>query len=86
MGLKPEEIDCLTLIEFVLMDYGRFKREEKEWNHTRHIMSYTLNFGGFGAKKFVPAHQIWPLELDKEGVKRFITTKFQALELLEGFE
>lgn len=67
------------------MLHGYARRKEHEWNHTRHIMAYVLNYGGLGAKETYKPQDIWPLELDKEDEKRMITTMAQAMILLKDF-
>lgn len=66
---------------------GYLRRQEKEWNHTRHLMSYILNYAGMVApENFVRPQDIWPLSLDKEDVKKIITTMHQAMQLLKEFK
>lgn len=86
MGLKPAEVNVLTLREFAQMQAGYLRREEKITNLARNLMATVINFGGLGTKTPVTATQIWPLNLDKEGQKRMITTLQQAMELLKEFK
>lgn len=85
MGLKPKEVSRLTLKEFNLMYTGYFRREEKEWNRVRHLMTFILNYGGMGAKQFQKPQDVWPLEMDKQHVKKRITNHVQAKELLKQY-
>lgn len=64
---------------------GYQRREEREWNRTRHLMTYTLNYGGMGVKKIYQPKEIWPLSLDTEDEKRMITTMAMAMELYKEF-
>lgn len=82
----PLEIKKLTLKEFSLMLTGYLAKQDREWDRTRHIMSYIATYAGMGAKEFVSPQSIYPLPIDKEGEKRMITTEKQALELLKEFE
>lgn len=85
MGLKPLEVKALTLKDFNLMYTGYFRRQEKEWNRTRHVMAFILNYGGMGAKQFQKPQDIWPLEMDKQITKRRIRTMAQAMSLLKEY-
>lgn len=86
MGLKPAEVERCTLKDFNLMLTGYQRRQEREWDRTRHIMAFILNYAGWGAKEFHHPKDIYPLGLDKENEKRKITTLKQALALLKEFE
>lgn len=86
MGLKPVEVEACTLRDFDLMMTGYQRRQERDWDRTRHIMSYILNFSGWGAKEFQYPKDILPLNIDKENERRKITTLKQALALLKEFE
>lgn len=86
MGLKPNEVKSLYLRDFNLMLTGHYKRQEQQWNHTRHIMTYVLNYGGMGLAEPFKPQDIWPLHMDKEDEKRMITTMQQAMDLLKQFE
>lgn len=85
MGLKPLEVESCTLREFDLLMTGYHRREEKEWNRTRHMMSYIASCA-YGAPKFIPPRDIITLEMDKEDGIRPITTLKQALSLLNEFD
>ncbi len=66
---------------------GNIKRQERDWNHTRHIMAYILNYAGMGGPEtFIGPKDIWPLSIDKEDEKRMITNMLQAKELLKEFK
>ena len=65
---------------------GYQRRQEKEWNRTRHIMSYTLNYGGMGVSEFHRPEEILPLPMDTEDEKKMITTMRMAMELFREFE
>lgn len=86
MGLKPSEVKTLTLKDFNLMLTGYYRRQDHEWNRTRHIMSFILNYGGMGASDHYKPQDIWPLQMDKEDEKKMITTIHQAIELLKEFK
>lgn len=86
MGLKPDEVNALTLREFAQMQAGYLRREEKITNLARNLMATVINFGGLGTKTPVTAATIWPLNLDKEDQKRMITTLQQAMDLLKEFK
>lgn len=48
-------------------------------------MWYVKHFGGMGnADKDLPS-DLWPLEMDQEGVKQMITSVEMAMELLKEF-
>lgn len=86
MGLKPSEVKRVTMKEFNLMFTGYLARENREWNRTRHIMSYIATYAGMGAKDFVDPKSIWPLPFDNEDQKKYIKTIKQVLELINEFE
>lgn len=86
MGLKPMEVEACTLKDFNMMLIGYQRRQEREWDRTRHIMAFILNYGGWGAKEFQHPKDIYPLNIDRENDKRRITTLKQALALLKEFE
>lgn len=86
MGLRPLEVEACTLRDFSLMMTGYQRREEREWDRTRHIMAFILNFSGWGAKEFQHPKDIYPLGIDRENEKRRITTLKQAWALLNEFE
>jgi len=86
MGLKPSEVNMLTMKEFNLMFTGYLARQDREWNRTRHLMSYIASFGGMGAKDFVDPRSIWELPIDREYEKKYIKTLKQCLELINEFE
>jgi len=85
MGLKPKEVKSLLLKDFWLMFTGYQRREDKEWNRTRHLMAFIQTFGGMGASKFANPQSIWPLPLDDENKKQFITSLAQAKALFKEF-
>lgn len=72
--------------EFNLMMTGYVARQNREWNHTRHLMSYIASFSGMGVRDFVDPKTIWPLPADKEDQKKYIKTLKQCLELINEFE
>lgn len=86
MGLKPNEVRLLTMKEFNLMFTGYLARQDREWNRTRHLMSYIASFAGMGANEFVDPKRIWPLPVDREDQKKYIKTLKQCLELINEFE
>lgn len=65
---------------------GYQDRQNREWNRTRHIMSYIASFSGMGAKEFVNPKSIWSLPIDKLDEKKYIKTLKQCLELINEFE
>jgi len=86
MGLKPNEVKSLLVKEWHLMYLGYQDRQNREWNRTRHLMSYIASFSGMGAKDFVHPKSIWPLPIDKEQEKKYIKTLKQCLDLITEFE
>ena len=86
MGLKPIEVEACTLRDFSLMYTGYKRRQDREWDRTRHVMAFIMNFSGWGAKDFQDPKTIWPLDFDNENEARKITTLKQALALLKEFE
>ena|GEM_PF-1571154 len=85
IGLKPREVKTLHLKDFNLLLYGYHRRLEQEKNQTRHLMAFILNYSGMGATEHVSAQQIWPLSMDEESEKQFITTMKQAEQLFKEF-
>jgi hypothetical protein len=85
MGLKPYEVKKLTLKEFDLMLTGYNRRQEREWDRTRHLLSFIQAFAGMGASEYTPPHDLFPLSLDNENKKRMITTLAQAKALYKEF-
>jgi len=86
MGLKPAEVERCTLGQFNLMLTGYKRRQERDWDRTRHIMAFILNYAGWGAKEFHHPKDIYPLDLDREEIKHRITSRKQAWALLKEFE
>lgn len=86
MGLKPHEVRKLNLKHFNLMLTGYVNAQNREWDRTRHVMSYIASFGGMGSKEFLKPQDIWPLPQDTEGIKKMIKTVEQAKKLLNEFE
>lgn len=86
MGLKPLEVDVLTMKEFNLMFTGYLARQDREWNRTRHLMSYIVSYAGMGANEFVDPKSIWGLPIDREDQKKNIKTMKQVLDLINEFE
>lgn len=65
---------------------GYQDRQDREWNRTRHIMSYIANFSGFGSKDFIDPKTIWALPIDRQSEKKYIQTLKQCLEMIQEFE
>lgn len=86
MGLMPHQVRKLTLKHFNLMLTGYMQNQHREWDRTRHLMSYVATFGGMGAKEFIQPQSIYPLPQDFEGLKKAIKTPEQARQLLKEFE
>lgn len=86
MGLKPHEVRKLNLKHFNLMLTGYIHGQNREWDRTRHLMSYIATYGGMGSSEFVSPKDVWPLPQDMEGVKKMIKTVEQAQQLLNEFE
>lgn len=84
--MSGDEIERCTLKEFNLRLLGYQRRQEREWDRTRHIMAFVLNYSGMGAKEFHHPKDIYPLSLDRENEKRKITTLKQVWALLKEFE
>lgn len=85
MGLKPDEVWGLTLMEFDLMVTGYQERMDEHWDMTRHIMWATISYGGMGVKKPIKVNDVLPLHKDNRNAKRFIVNEFQALNLIKTF-
>lgn len=85
MGLKPHEVKTLNFKHFTLMLKGYQARQNREWDRTRHIMSYIASFAGMGSTEIVQPTVIWPLPQDTYWEKKPIRTVKQALELLKEF-
>lgn len=86
MGLKPLEVNTLLFKEWHLMFLGYQDRQNREWNRTRHLMSYIASYAGMGARDFVHPKNIWPLPFDREDQKKYIKTLKQCLDLINEFE
>jgi hypothetical protein len=86
MGLSPEQVRCTTYKEFNLLLTGYYRRQEQEWNRTRHLMAFIMNYGGMGSTEYIRPEDLYPLQMDRENEKRMITTAAQAAELLREFE
>lgn len=85
MGLKPREVDALTLMEFDLMLTGYQRREEESWDRTRHLMWAVISYGGQGLKKPISVQDTIPLNKDSRNRKRYIVNEFQAIEFIKTF-
>lgn len=86
MGLKPGEVNLLTMKGFNFMFTGYLARQDREWNRTRHLMAFIASFSGFGAKDFIDPKSLWPLPVDLEDAPKYIKTIKQCLELVNEFE
>lgn len=85
MGFREPEVHFIELREFDLLLTGYQRRQDRETNRTRHILSFIQAFSGMGASEFTPPDKIWPLAIDEEGKKRMITTIEQAKKLFKEF-
>jgi hypothetical protein len=65
---------------------GYQRRNEEEWDRTRNLMAYQLNFGGMGTKKPYLPSDIIRLRRDEINVKRPIKSMLQAMKILKHFE
>lgn len=86
MGLSPREVRRLNFRHFNLMLTGYLNRQNREWDRTRHLMSYIATYAGMGASQFVSPQEIRPLPQDYEDIKQPIKTVEQARKLLNEFE
>ena len=86
MGMSGREVEGCTLREFNLRLIGYRRRQEREWDRTRHLMAYVFNFGGMGATEVKQPKDIYPLDIDGDIGIRPITTRNQAMVLLSEFE
>lgn len=87
MGLKPIEVKRLTLGEFNAMYTGYKRRQEHEWDRTRHVMTTVIN-GYFGIKKSYTPEQVMKLEKDRNTADIIpkIKSDYEAYQLLREFE
>ena len=85
MGLKPFEVKTLLLKDWHLMLLGYQDRQNRDWNRTRHLMSYIASFS-FNSSEFVHPKNIWPLPIDREDKVKYIKTLKQCLDLINEFE
>lgn len=85
MGLRPLEVKSLFYKDYILMLTGYQRRMDKKWNGNRHLMWAIMNYGGMGLNEATSPQDIWPLAMDKEDIKRVITTIPMAMELFKEF-
>jgi len=65
---------------------GYQRRNEEEWDRTRNLMAFQLNYGGMGAKKPYMPSDIMRLSRDTAHIKKPIKTLLQAMKILKHFE
>lgn len=85
MGFREPEVSFIELKEFDLLLTGYHRRQDRETNRTRHILSFILSYSGMGASEYVSPELLWPLAIDEEGKKQMITTLSQAKKLYKEF-
>jgi hypothetical protein len=83
--LKPDEVRKTYLKDFNLLLLGYQRRQEQEWNRTRHLYAAIRNFAGMGAKEAVQPQSLIPLYMDEEDKIQPIRNIKQAMQLLKEF-
>jgi hypothetical protein len=86
LNLSAREVKTCTLKEFFLLLNGYYRRNEEEWDRTRNIMAFQLNYGGLGLKNPKRPQDIIKLKRDEAKVKKPIRTLAQAMEMLNEFK
>lgn len=81
----PHQVDAVLLKDFNLIITGYYRRQDREWNQTRHLLSFIKTFGGMGGSEYTPPQDIWPLPMDTEDEVKMITSLKLAIELLNDF-
>lgn len=85
MGIRQPEVDFIELKEFDLLLTGYIRRQERETNRTRHLLSSIEAFSGMGGGTYTPPQERWPLAIDEENKKQMIATLSQAKKLYKEF-
>lgn len=83
--MRKPDINFVCLNEYELIFTGYLRRQDRETNRTRHLMSHIQAFAGMGGGSYTPPDELWPLSIDEENKKRFITTMAMAKELFKDF-
>lgn len=85
MGFEKPKIDFIELKEYEMLLTGYHRRQDRETNRTRHLLSFIQAFSGVGGSEYISPQEIWPLAIDDEGKKRMITSLEQAKKLYKEF-
>lgn len=69
------------------MATGWYESQEEEWDRTRHLMAFILNYSGMGmsGKTYSP-QEVLSLSKDNSNVITYINSDIKAYKLLERFK
>lgn len=84
MGLKPVEVDRLTLAEFEEMELGYAYREAKELDRLRRLQATIITWSGMGQKKAIEPKDVFiiPLIDVKESIS-YIKTRQDIIKIID---
>lgn len=84
MGLKPIEVNRLTLKEFALMELGHFYRRAEHLDGLRDLKATIISFGGMGSSKLIKPTDILGIPLiDNEDIILPIRSRQDALKMID---
>lgn len=83
MGYRWNEVEKMTLVQFLIIASAYEDRQEDEWERTAHLMSAVINYGGMGVSEPIKAEDIFNLRKHQDESKKPITTWDELKEMLE---
>lgn len=84
MGLKPIEVNRLTLYEFAMMELGHFYRKSEELDRLRTLQSTIMTFAGMRAGKLINPQDVMGIPIiDNEDVALPISSREQAIKMID---
>ena len=84
MGLKPIEVNRLTLYEFAMMEMGDFYRKSEELDRLRRLQATIMTFGGMGANKVINPKDVMEIPIiDNEDIILPIRSRDEAIKMID---
>lgn len=84
MGLKPIEVDRLTLYEFAMMEMGYLYRKSDELDRLRSLQATIMTFAGMGSSKLIRPIDVMGIPiLDGEDVILPIRSREECFKMID---
>ena len=71
VGLKKDEMLCMTWGDLWRTIFGYWIRQEREWDRTRTLMALLYNQRRGKRNPYKSPHRIMPLAIDKMGAQKY---------------